>query len=100
MEIEYDKTNPFKGGRLYINQVQFNKWCRDRGADVRGLVAQLAANGVTVHKDRRLSLMRGTPVTMPAVRSYEIVMKHERFVEVMQQNAVGAGPTELKVVAG
>ena len=99
IEAVTTNNNPFVSGRLYINQVHFNNWCRDTGIDRKGVLHDLQMVGVTVHKDRRVSLMRGTTIPTPAVRVLEIEMTHPRFISVLQQNDLGVIPTDhLKLV--
>lgn len=101
VEALCDHKNPFISGKLFINQVHFNSWCHDKGLDRKGLLMDLATHSVVVHKDRRISLMRGTDKTLPAVRVYELEMVHPRFVSIMQQSDLGMmPPAALTVVKG
>ena len=85
VEAICDNKTPFLSGRLFLNQVHFNGWCHDRGIDRKGMMVDLSTNGVTVHNDRRISLMTGTDKTLPASRVFEIEMTHPRFVSIMSQ---------------
>ena len=92
VEALCDHKNPFISGRLFINQVHFNSWCNERGVDRKGVFAELMTQGVVIHKDRRIALMRGTEKPLPAVRVFEIEMQHQRFLTIMQQNDLGVVP--------
>jgi len=99
VEVLCTNLNPYVSGRLFINQAHFNQWAHDKGADRSGTMTQLINHGVTIHKDRRVALMRGTDKPLPAVRVYEIEMTHPRFLTIMQQHDVGIAPPEpLRIV--
>lgn len=86
IEILCDNKIPFISGRMFFNQVHFNDWCHKRGIDRKGMFVDLLTQGVTTHKDRRISLMRGTDKSLPASRVFEIDMTHPRFVSIMSQH--------------
>jgi hypothetical protein len=101
VEVLCTNSSPFTSGRLFLNHVHFGNWCHERGIDRRNVMAQFAAHGIVVHKDRRISLMRGTDKPLPAVRVVEMEMTHPRFVAMMQQDDGGIlTPSHLKLVEG
>ena len=95
VEIICDNKTPFISGKMFMNQVHFNTWCHERGVDRKGVFTELHSHGVVTHKDRRISLMRGTDKSLPAVRVYELDMKHARFSSIMTQNDQGVSPLTL-----
>lgn len=95
VEVICDNKLPFISGKLFINQVHFNSWCHERGIDRKGMFTELVGHGVVIHKDRRISLMRGTDKTLPAVRVFEVEMNHARFTSIMSQNDQGVQPLTL-----
>lgn len=100
VEYDFNESSPFVSGALFLNQVHFGRWCSDRGVDRNGVFAQFAQFGVRFSKDRRLSLMRGTNNPLPAVRACEINMQHPRWIDVLQQSAIGAAPPALQIISG
>jgi hypothetical protein len=95
VEVVCDNKTPFISGKMFMNQVHFNTWCHERGIDRKGVFVELHSHGVVTHKDRRISLMRGTDKTLPAVRVYELDMKHARFSSILLQNDQGVSPLTL-----
>lgn len=85
IEALCDNKNPFLSGKLFINQVHFNRWCHEHGIDRKAMFSELGDAGVPLHKDRRISLMKGTDKTLPAARVFEVEMNHTRFTSIMSQ---------------